>query len=174
MLKMNHSDNSSLSARQPDQLILLAIERDSVERGEIAYAMTHMWQMVSTAAALREHAHCLSIAFLGYDDDPRELYEVPQVRAYVRKLMTHCPWFALLLNKWDGAIFQLLPALVSEANIVSRVGLRVSVETDNRETLQLAMRCIKGAGVHLQQLGFPQDEADQLVSGLVTAITRAW
>lgn len=171
---MDHLNHRPSPARQPDQIIVLSIEHESIQRGEIAYAMTHMWPMVSTAAAMCEHAHCLTLAFQGYDHDPRELYEVPEVRAYVRKLMTHCPWLALLLSKWDSGIFQLLPALLGEAIKVSRSGTRASVEIDGREASQLAMRCIKGAGAHLEQLGLAQADADRLVNELVTEIARAW
>lgn len=171
---MSDFSQSPSQARQPAQMIVLAIERESTERGEVAYAMSHMWNMVATPEAMREHVHCLSLVFQGYDADPRELYEIPEVRAYVQKLMALCPWLALLLSKWDGAIFQLLPALMCGTTMLERTTTRVSVEVDRRETSQLAMRCIKGAGAHLHQLGLPQAEAELLLNELVTEIAKAW
>jgi len=166
--------HSPTRARQPDQMVVLTIQRESTERGEIAYAMSHMWHMVATPEAMREHAHCLSLVFQGYDADPRELYEIPEVRAYVQKLMANCPWLALLLSKWDGAIFQLLPALMCGTTMVARTSTRVTVEVDRQAAAQLAARCIKGAGAHLVQLGLPQAEAELLLNELVTEIAQAW
>lgn len=46
---------------------------------------------------------------LGYDDDPRELYEIPEIRRYFTELHRRYPgWLTLLdfeLNPWRSAIF---------------------------------------------------------------------
>lgn len=161
-------------AQDPGHVVILAIDRESSMRGEVAFAMSQMWPMVATAAALRENAHCLTMTFDGYDDDPRELYEVPEVRAYMRKLMDHCPWLAFLLSKWDAGIFRILPALMCDAVNAARNATRVEVEVDAVATRHLAMRCIRGAGAHFQQLGIPKIEADAMLNELITEIAQQW
>lgn len=161
-------------AQDPGHVVILAIDRESSLRGEVAFAMSQMWPMVSTAGAMRQNAHCLTMTFDGYDNDPRELYEVPEVRAYMRKLLDHCPWLAYLLSKWDAGIFRILPALMCGTSNSARNGVRVEVVVDGTETRQLAMRCIRGAGAHFEQLGIPKAEADAMINELITEIAQQW
>lgn len=174
MLAVDHFQLSPRRAPEPKHVVILAIDQESSLRGEVAFAMSQMWPMVATANALRLNAHCVTMTFDGYDSDPRELYEVPEVRAYMRKLMDHCPWLAYLLSKWEGGIFKILPALMCRDVIASKSGSRVNVEVDAIETRQLAFRCIKGAGAHFQQLGIPRAQADAMLNELITEIAQQW
>ena len=44
----------------------------------------------------------LNICFSGYDDDPREIYTIPEIRAYMKKLVTKKPYIPYFITKKDG------------------------------------------------------------------------
>jgi len=41
----------------------------------------------------------LNICFSGYDDDPREIYNIPEIREYMKKLVTTKPYLPYFLTK---------------------------------------------------------------------------
>ncbi len=54
-------------------------------------------------------AHRMRVGLMidGYDDDPRELWEISEVRDYVRKLFLECP-FVILLAHPEFSLLKLL------------------------------------------------------------------
>jgi hypothetical protein len=69
--------------------MFVGISRQEVESGDTSVLSALLRLLDKESAILyREMA---DIAVYGYDDDPRELYEVPEVRDFVRKLDAEFP-----------------------------------------------------------------------------------
>lgn len=74
-----------------EQLIALTILRKDVEAGNINRAYGVLEDLsASTAHALR-FRRSLVFMFEGYEAEPRELYEVPEIRAYFNDLAVAWP-----------------------------------------------------------------------------------
>lgn len=61
----------------------------------------------------------LIILFDGYNYDPREIYQIPQIRNFVRKLYEKHPYFIYFMNDADNNDYLLL-ACLGKLNNVSR------------------------------------------------------
>jgi hypothetical protein len=91
------------------KLVYLFVPRDLIETGDIEPISSALQDMVSTrekAAAFRQR---VGIMVDGYDQDPRELWQVAESRNFCRRLFTECP-FVMLLAHPDGGLLKLLAA----------------------------------------------------------------
>ncbi len=88
---------------------LVPIPRDLIETANTTPITEMLRDMVSSgekALAFRER---VNVMVNGFDDDPRGLWEFPQVRQFFRRLFVECP-FVMLLAHPDGALLRLFAA----------------------------------------------------------------
>ena len=86
--------------------MFVGISRQEVESGDISVLSALLRLLDKDAAIL--YREMVDIAVFGYDDDPRELYEVPEVRHFVRKLDDEFPyWCYFLSTRGNGLLFIL-------------------------------------------------------------------
>lgn len=90
--------------------IILSVEREWVEAGDISTVLQTLesmeqndWLMVARN----------SISFIthGYDDDPRELYDIPEVRGWFQRLFAAYPGLFYWLDM-DSNMFVLIGLLL--------------------------------------------------------------
>lgn len=75
-----------------DQIILMA-SKEEVEAGNIAGALASLQKLLMPASARRLRGR-LIFGIRGYDDDPRDLWEIEEVRSWMQKLDREFPyWF---------------------------------------------------------------------------------
>jgi hypothetical protein len=86
--------------------MFVGISRQEVESGDTSVLSVLLRLLDKESATL--YREMVDIAVFGYDDDPRELYEVPEVRDFVRKLDAEFPyWFYFLSKRGNGLLFIL-------------------------------------------------------------------
>lgn len=81
------------------EIIWLTIERQSVEEANIYYAAEVLDRLTSARDVLLSRQGNLLITFNGYDADPRELPEIPEVMQWINLLLLEYPWIWLLLER---------------------------------------------------------------------------
>lgn len=90
-------------------LTVLSVPRDLIEEGDtepITSALRHMVSTREQAMAFRQR---IGVMVDGYDNNQRELWQVPEARAFFRRVFAECP-FVMLLAHPDGALLKLLAA----------------------------------------------------------------
>ncbi|MGP0104071.1 chlororespiratory reduction 6 domain-containing protein [Rhodoblastus sp.] len=87
-----------MTLAQFDPLVIL-ITRDEVERGDIDAAISVFKDCLSSVEKIRARFEQLDIVFHGYDDDRREIFEIPEVRKYVGRLDEKFPFWLFFMNK---------------------------------------------------------------------------
>lgn len=91
----------------------IIIPRSAVEAGEIDDVLEIFYAFMESPEAILESQDKVDILFEGYDDDLTELYEIPEVRGYVKKLDEVFPFWPFFLSKHTSgfivAIFCFLP-----------------------------------------------------------------
>lgn len=119
------------------------LSRDKVEALDIDAPLRALQAMAATAATAREFAGRVHVAFDGYNDDPREVYEVPAVRSFVMKLTEQFPHWFHFMNKVDDSLLVILKCLTQPQPVVisdGRVATSVDVDEFNRVALGLFTR----------------------------------
>ena len=97
-----------------------------------------------------------------YDNDPRELVDIPEVRSLLRALETSWPQWAYFFNQVDDSIKLLLSCVAG-----SRFLGRGAVELDADLVAAALGRAFGGMNMVFERFGFPEDELEKMSNGLV-------
>ena len=82
--------------------VYLIVRRAQVETGEAAQPLRWLRSLSSDPRAARAFMGRVRVIVEGYDDDPRELFEIPQVRAFVATLDDAWPYWFFFLSQDDS------------------------------------------------------------------------
>lgn len=74
------------------------VSREEVESGDTAGTCGVLRKLLDSQAAIRFFER-VDLAFDGYNEDPRELFEILEVRQYVHKLDEEFPYWLYFLSK---------------------------------------------------------------------------
>lgn len=123
--------------------IVLLLSREHVERCEIGPPLQALSTMSGTPQTTREYAGRVQLVFDGYENDPRELYSIAEVRAFVQALTKEFPYWLHFCSKSDDSLLILIRCLLPPPGVgVVRVVDGVAMSTVdtaawNQSTLQL-------------------------------------
>jgi len=78
------------------------IARADVESLNILSVLTTLNTLLHDEYTVRRFCGRVQIAFSGYDNDPRELFEVPEVRLYMLNLDKEFPYWFYFITTFDG------------------------------------------------------------------------
>ena len=118
-----------------DELLVIAITRESVDACDVRPLM----EKLERFAAMREAAIAwegkLKFYFEGWDSDPRETAEIPEIRRYFRDLSTEFPYWFHYIEKVRDTFGHVL-RLLCRGPIVRREGGFVGWVFDDMGDLQ--------------------------------------
>lgn len=78
--------------------IMVGIGRDQVESNDISLALSTLTDLLAAPDAVRRLQGRVALLFEGYDDDPREVYEIPEVRRFCAALDQRFPYWLYFLT----------------------------------------------------------------------------
>jgi hypothetical protein len=104
---------------EPDFLILV-VSREQVESADITDVLDVLEKLLTSPEIALEFCERVDITFDGYNDDARELFEIPEVRNFVYELDNQFPFWLYFLSKYHSGLFCVLncflpPNLMDEA-----------------------------------------------------------
>lgn len=67
-------------------LIVISVDREQVESGDLQTVLAKLQEMVADRRSAELYRDKIELTFDGYGDDPREVWEIPQIAAFVRAL----------------------------------------------------------------------------------------
>lgn len=120
------TDATGLASFAGDALLVLEISKREIETAYIASALERLHVIAESREAALRYRENLVIQVVGYDDDRRELAEIPEVRAFFARLTHHWPHWLWFLHRRIGAI-HLLMALICQVKI-HRKGSMTGIE----------------------------------------------
>jgi hypothetical protein len=140
-----------------DELLVLAITRESV----VATDTAPLLEKLAPLAATREEALAwegkLTFCFEGWDDDPRETAEIPEIRRYFQALTADFPFWLHFAEKIGDTFWHAMRLLCRgryEALPGGMVGWRFD---DMRELIRQVNRLFAGMNVLYGRLELPEE-----------------
>jgi hypothetical protein len=113
----------------------------------------------------------VAISFLGYDDDPREVYEIPECRAWMRKLFHQCPqMFYHLTANIRMNVEMVFFCLLDEVEIVVKGTREHTASTDTQEMTALAKEVINKATAYSYKIGYGDERTFEIGEKIVNLI----
>ena len=125
---------SYVSKLEPD-LVMIGIGRDKVESNDISLALSTLADLFADPNTVRRLQGRVSLLFEGYDDDPREVYEIPEVRRFCATLDRRFPYWLYFLTTIQDSLKVVTFCLVRVK--VLRPG-QIWVDTDDLERFLLS------------------------------------
>lgn len=119
----------------------LIVHRESVERMEFDGVWDTIERLSKDRASLLEKRNSLDIMIHGYDDDEREAYEIPEIRAWYKESLNQgIPWFYFLADTMDNMSLKVLMFSVCEINterVKGKVKLSLAKLNDLEEFMSI-------------------------------------
>ena len=100
--------------------LILGVSRDEIETQNLDGPLSVLNSLLSTPEMAARFKENVEIAFYGYGDDPRELFEIQEVREFVFKLDDAFPYWLFFMMKFGQGLqciflCKMLPFLTDEA-----------------------------------------------------------
>ena len=148
--------------------VVLLISRREVEAGDLASVLSRLKPFLATREDAWRYRGQMTLVIDGYNNDPRELVDIPEVRTLLRALESSWPQWAYFFNQVDDSIKLLLSCAAG-----SRFLGRGAVEMDAGLVASALGRAFGGVNMVFDRFGFPEHELEAMSNGLVEVLQQA-
>ena len=112
---MNEFDSSPPDISQQSDYTVLQISQEAIQNCDTSEYVTLLHgatgSLQSFEAAFQRYVFLIS----GYDDDPRELYQIPEVVSFIKDLNSKLPFWLYFVNTSDKKFFSWMIACLCQA-----------------------------------------------------------
>lgn len=84
--------------------LMIAISRQEVESQDCSKVVSTLKALLETPEKAKMFKEQVDLGFSGYDEDSRELFEIPEVRNFVFKLDEEFPFWLFFLTKFGTGL----------------------------------------------------------------------
>lgn len=148
--------------------LVVAVSRQEVESGLTTPALTTLRKLIESPDTARSFFERVEVTFFGYDDDRRELFEVDEVRSFVRKMDDEFPFWLFFLSKRHTGLqcvtFCMLPPFLTKEGRAEIFPKRISELLTKRWFPAMNRIC--------EYAGFSETEIRELSDRVVKYITN--
>jgi len=148
--------------------VILLFSRSQVETCDVDEPLQLLRRLTEGRQTAIDFCGRISLVVDGYNDDPRELFEVPQVRAYIRRLDQAWPYWIFFLSQVDESIKLLESCLCETIEVVPGV---TSIDLEQLER-SLARHF---AAMHRlrKELDLPEEICEEVAEGIIGMFRNA-
>ncbi len=148
--------------------VFLALSRQQVESGDTQEPIDFLQHLVSSADTALEFMGRVSLIVDGYNDDARELFEVPEVRHYIKALDDQWAYWFFFLSQADDSIKILESCLCDTIEVIPGVA---SVDLEQME--RSLARHFTAINRLCEALAIPDEINQEISEGVITLIHNA-
>jgi len=105
------ADADGLADNTDPALVVIDITRQEIESGSIASTLERLHVLTDSRENVLRYRESMLFQVSGYDGDPRELPEIPEVRAFFKRLNEEWPHWMWFLLRGVGGIGLLMGLL---------------------------------------------------------------
>ncbi len=154
-------------------LIFHAITRQEIEQFDLS-SFLFVYDPAGRSRQELENLRGALVPFVtGYDDDPRELCEIPEVRAFFSDLNQRWPYFAFFLNtqrETESVKIFLFCALSSTAVCRREASAKFTIAVDWNEAVEIVARSAGKCGPLWDQANTSTADRHAQITSIATAL----
>lgn len=148
--------------------VILMFSRRQVEACDVDEPLPFLRSLTTDRHTALEFCGRLSLVVDGYNDDPRELFEIPEVRAYINRLDQAWPRWFFFLSQADESIKLLESCLCDTIEVVP------GVTSVDMEHLERSLARHFGAMYRLgEELNLPEEMCEEVAEGIIGMFRNA-
>ena len=148
--------------------VVLLISRREVEQADLSSVLSRLKVFLATREDAWLYRGQMTLVVDGYNNDPRELVDIPEVRTLLRGLEAEWPYWAFFFNQVDDSIKLLLSCVAG-----SRYLGNGAVEMDADLVAGAMARAFGGMNAVFERFNFPEDELELMSRGFVEVLQQA-
>lgn len=148
--------------------VVLVISRRQVEAGDIASVLTSLKPFLATREDAWLYRGQMSLVVDGFNEDSRELVDIPEVRDFLRALDRDWPYWAYFFNQVDDSIIIFMSCLCGACYPGGG-----AVEIDVDKLGEFLMRGFAGMNSVFEKYDFPEKELESMSRGFAEVIEQA-
>jgi hypothetical protein len=145
--KVIKTNADGLAANTEPAILLLEISRHEIETGNYTSSLERLMVIADNRESALCYRESLLLLITGYDDDQRELPEIPEVRQFFTRLTNEWPHWLWFLSREQGTI-SLLMSLLCKIKI-HRANGRFGIEFINKAELDQRLDDLLERGTEL-------------------------
>ena len=101
-----------------DQQIIVVCDSAAVSAGDISRVLLSLQSLTRDRASALSAEGAVTLIFNGYDNDPRELEAIPEVREWFATLFRAWPYWSFFANRTDQTVALIITLLLPGEQIV--------------------------------------------------------
>ena len=106
-----------------DQQIFVVCDSVSIAAGDIAEVLSSLKSLSGDRSSAMSAEGAVTLVFNGYDDDPRELESIPEVREWFAKLFEAWPYWSFFASRIDQTVPLVLTLLMPGETVAGEHGM---------------------------------------------------
>ena len=147
--------------------VVLLFTRREVEAGDPADSVARLQALFDGREAVWRYRGQIILGVAGYEDDVRELVDVPEVRALLTEFNRRWPYWAYYFNQVDGSI-QLLASCLCGRRYIGEG----RVEIDAGKLKRFLMQGFAAMNAIFDRYGFDENELRTISDGVIEVIEQ--
>lgn len=149
--------------------VVFVFDRARVERGDIGDTLGQLNTLSDNPENVRRFAGRVFFMFDGYNDDPRQIYQIPEARTFFSKITSLLPLWAHYLHR-DPETVGIAYLLLCQSEPFYENSKRVSVSIDTPEANDLTRRLVSAAtGLHALH-GLTEEESRSIIEDFIKTL----
>jgi hypothetical protein len=152
-------------AEKPD-LLILEISRPTIKSGLTGSVVNKLMTLSDNADCVKQYAGKLELWFSGWDEDPRELAQIPEVVSFFRSVNAQWKYWLHFLHK-PGTMITLCLQLLCD--VQAAPGAKGALRFVRPEQLQTTLFDLFAGMNNLYACMGVDDDANRAMTKLVTA-----
>ena len=148
--------------------IVLMFSRREVLAGDPGPAVARLNALLNSPEVIWRYRGQVALVVDGYEDDPRELVDVPEVRTFLVRFTQAWPYWAYYFNQVDDSIILLAACLCARRLLGAG-----QLEIDPDKLGAFLAAGFAGMNAIFDEHGFPESELQTITEGVIEVITQA-
>lgn len=154
--------------------VSLEVSRAHVERNDIQTWIDVLERLTASEPIASAYEGMLSIAVTGYEDDPRELYEIPEVVGFMRELTASWPYWFHFCERYLRSLDLIFICHIDLRRVQNFGEHKIGVTLDSPDQFRRAlMDLFNGMNGLYEEHGW-SNERNETASDLVNAALKRW
>lgn len=122
--------------------MIVVCDSAAINAGDISGVLTALKSLSSDRSSAMSAEGAVTLVFHGYDNDPRELESIPEVRAWFARLFEAWPYWSFFASRIDQTVPLDLSLLLSGEAVAGEPGMvGWAFDLDELKPLLLEMFC---------------------------------
>ncbi len=142
--------------------VILLISRRQVEQQDLESVLAPLKVFTATREDAWLYKGQMSLVVDGYNDDSRELVDIPEVRRLIQRLADAWPYWGFFLNQVDDSI-----KIFAACCCGTRYPGQGAVVIDQASLVSLLTKGFDGMNELFDKHNFPESELEAMSNGLV-------